>query len=892
MAVFIRRPSAPTSAELLDDVEAHFELTLPAEYRAFLLDTNGGLPVNDQFTFAGRSATKRAKLLGLYGVGRDGLVDASFNDLIGANLERPRGLPAGCLFVGEGETSMNYGKVVIACTGDDAGKVFYRPDTDDDKPTLYPVADSFGAFIDGLTHEGRKGPKPWQAAVHRNDLAALQEAMNTKPVRITDAIELAIDDGRWEILKFLAGVARKKDEITPEWLFGQALSQHRFGLVKHILTEMDVPRKALADCLAGTDPFLWLDLDLVRLLIDKGADVNPDPDAGDGPLHCAVTSTSLEAVQLLTAKGADPTATDGDGRTPLQLANRLEEPQLAQHLRDYEAEWAKRQPADAGPQVRPFDLCGVAFVRTGPPLTIEEILAFEKRKKLVFPPEYRWLLTQANGAILSASLIPASQSEGCGDEDDDYEDDDEDDEGDGDDEGDDGEQFLRVSLFPLREGDCPDEFPDDEDAPPSLHESAEEASGWYHDGSEIPKGMLPIGSLEGIGYDEVGYLLLGCNKQTMGQLWGFDHGKRALNLTLPELFALLAEVGRRPKPPVDRWADAIAARDLDGIRAALAEDRKMPWGTRDGRMPIRMMFEAKYDDAIRAYIESGNDLNPLLSDAINFDRTDVMKECLRRAKKIDRDHLDVLRHQPCVYRDPELRELLRERGVKFNKTSKFDRPLAHTAAAAGTLDALQFAIDQGADVTARDKQTGHTVLTAACDGEFGDPVEVVAKLLELGVKPNQWTSDGHTALHFAVSRGYVESAKRLIDAGESLSARHERYAEGMTIEQTRKIMGRGVREMEKMFADLEKEFGDDDDPPPAPDTSTPQGEKAAEIIDLMGKAQQNMQGMMGDLMAKARQQQDEGFVGEPANAQKRYHDPDAAARIIPVLEEYERSKRG
>ena len=876
MSLLIRRPAAPITDEHLDEVEAHFELTLPADYRAFLLETNGGRPVNDRFTYQGRSGPKPAELLGLYGVGRAGLVDGSFNDLVGANLDRPSGLPPGCLFVGEGETSLNYGKVVLACAGDAAGKVFYRPDTDDDKPTLYDVADSFAAFLDGLKPEGKKGPKPWQLAIFTGDLEAVKaELEKASADRPSDAVDLAVEDGQWEVLKFLVAKARKKLDLTPAELVLKALNEDRFELAKRMLAEWDVSRKELADCLAGTEGFLWLNLDLVRLLIDKGAEVNTDPDAGESPLHCAVTSTHLEAVQLLVEKGADPTVVNDDGRTPLQLAHRLEEPQIAKVLKEYEAEWAKKHAADAGPLVRPFDLHGITFVRTGRPITLDEILAFEKAKRLTFPPEYRWLLLQANGAILSANLMPYVPR----DEDDDYDPEDEE-----------GEQFLRVTLFPLREADCVDEFPEDEEPPPSLHESAEEASGWYHDGSEIPKGMLPIAELHGYGYDEVGFLLLGCSKKSMGQLYGFDHSRHPFHMTLPDLFARLAEVGRRPKPPVDRLADAIEARDLAGVKAALADDPKMPWGTRDGRLPVRMMFESKYDDALWAYVESGADLHPILSDAVNFDRTDLMKACLRRMKKVKKDELDTLRQVPAVYRDPELLALLAERGVKFNKAGRFDRPLAHVAAASGSLEALKFVLAQGADVHAREKETGRTALIAACDSDFGDPVDVVSELLRLGVPPNQWTPEGETALHYAVSHGYVEAGKKLIDAGESLFARHECYAPGMSVEQTRKMMGRAGREMEKMFAELARELDDDDLPPP--DTSTPQGEKAAELVELMGAAQQNMKGMMGQLMAKAQQQQEEGFLGPPANAQQHYRDPEAAAKAIPILEAYERGRRG
>lgn len=898
MSLLIRRPSAPISESILDEVEEHFHLKLPAEYREFLLATNGGVPVNDQFRYRAKSGDKHAKFLHLYGIGNNGQVDRGALELLSANHERPLGLREGCLFIGEGETAMNFGKLVIACTGDDTGKVFYRPDVDDDKPTLYPVAESFTAFLDSLKHEGKKGPKPWQLAIYQGDLKAFQQALSgPKKVDISEAVGLAIEDGQWEIVRHLLMVAKKKDDLTPAWIFTESLSNHRYEVVNRVLTECDVPRQYLTDCLAATDAFLWLNLDVVRLLIDKGAEVNPDPDAGQSPLHCAVSSTNADAVAFLIEKGADPTVTNEDDRTPRELAKRLEETKIAQMLRDYEEEWAKRQPADAGPQTKPLDLCGITFTRVGKPITLEEIVAFEREKKLTLTPEYRWLLLQANGAILSANLIPDismdedEENEDFDDEDDE-EDEDFDDEDEEENENDGDEQYIRVTFFPLRQRDCVDEFPDDESMPPSLHYSAEEASGWYHDASEIPKGMLPIAELHGYGYDGTGFLLIGCNKKSLGQLFAFDHGKQSLNMTLPDLFAKLAEIAKQPKPPVDRLADAITARDIAGVKAALADDKRMPWSTRDGRMPIRMMFEAKYEDAIRAYIDSGADLNSLMSDAVNFDRSDVIKEYLTRAKKVRKDDLEMFRTLPSVYRDPELLQLLQDKGVKFNKKGKYDVPLAHVAAESGSLAAIQFAIDQGADLHAVDKQSGRTALIAACNSDYGDPVAMVTKLLELGVKPVQWTCEGDTALHYAVSRGYVEAAKKLIDSGESMFCKYECYAEGMSVEQTRKMMQRNMKQMEKLFQQFGEGMEDEDDMPPPPDTSTPEGEKAAELIELMGKARENMGGMMDNLMGKMQQQREEGFVGNPANAQRNYHNPEAAAKAIPILEEYERSKRG
>jgi hypothetical protein len=108
--------------------------------------------------------------------------------------------------------------------------------------------------------------------------------------------------------------------------------------------------------------------------------------------------------------------------------------------------------------------------------------------KLAFPPEYRWLLTQANGAILSQGLLPESVLLDLYPS---YED--EDDEP-GDEEAEEGPD-VRLDLYPLRQSDCPEDEPEGDENEPTLACSAEEMAGWYHDGSEIPRGFLPIGVL-------------------------------------------------------------------------------------------------------------------------------------------------------------------------------------------------------------------------------------------------------------------------------------------------------------------------------------------------------------------------------------------------------------
>ena len=62
------------------------------------------------------------------------------------------------------------------------------------------------------------------------------------------------------------------------------------------------------------------DAELVKLLIDAGADVNKANEKGETPLYWAAANGRTECVKLLIDAGADVNKADKDGRTPLILA--------------------------------------------------------------------------------------------------------------------------------------------------------------------------------------------------------------------------------------------------------------------------------------------------------------------------------------------------------------------------------------------------------------------------------------------------------------------------------------------------------------------------------------------------------------------------------------------
>ena len=75
--------------------------------------------------------------------------------------------------------------------------------------------------------------------------------------------------------------------------------------------------------------------DVVKMLLDGGAQPDKEDDEGRTPLHWALLKSQLygkEMVPLLLERGADRHKADKRGTTPLQLASEMEYEEVVQLL--------------------------------------------------------------------------------------------------------------------------------------------------------------------------------------------------------------------------------------------------------------------------------------------------------------------------------------------------------------------------------------------------------------------------------------------------------------------------------------------------------------------------------------------------------------------------------
>ena len=78
-------------------------------------------------------------------------------------------------------------------------------------------------------------------------------------------------------------------------------------------------------------------IDLARLLIARGANVNCRGEGGGSPLHEAAGSGQIEFAKLLLDHGANVNAKDDNGKTPLTIALEYKRTEMAKFLRDRQA---------------------------------------------------------------------------------------------------------------------------------------------------------------------------------------------------------------------------------------------------------------------------------------------------------------------------------------------------------------------------------------------------------------------------------------------------------------------------------------------------------------------------------------------------------------------------
>jgi len=95
--------------------------------------------------------------------------------------------------------------------------------------------------------------------------------------------------------------------------------------MQYIMINADYPGQARLVCGSGN-------LEVMRMFLESGADVDATHGANQAPLHAASTNGHLGATQMLLDRGASVNAPDNANQTPLYLASANRQPKAVKLL--------------------------------------------------------------------------------------------------------------------------------------------------------------------------------------------------------------------------------------------------------------------------------------------------------------------------------------------------------------------------------------------------------------------------------------------------------------------------------------------------------------------------------------------------------------------------------
>ncbi len=135
----------------------------------------------------------------------------------------------------------------------------------------------------------------------------VNELARTSPVTAEQAIESTV-----------AAMLAIESTVSAELAIGSTVA----AAIDATRTVVDAP--SVTDDLQDITPLHLAaetnSIDIARLLIDSGADIEAKDNDGLTPMHWAAETNSLDLVRLLIDRGADIEAKDNDGLTPMHLA--------------------------------------------------------------------------------------------------------------------------------------------------------------------------------------------------------------------------------------------------------------------------------------------------------------------------------------------------------------------------------------------------------------------------------------------------------------------------------------------------------------------------------------------------------------------------------------------
>jgi len=202
---------------------------------------------------------------------------------------------------------------------------------DDDTADLLLKANADANLKD---NDGRT-PMELAALSGHTDLVRQLAKVQTEPLDFFSAVILGKADRVKELLKAKPELVKQRNNQGRGWTPLHFAADSGHEEIARLLLDAGA---AVKDKEGHSSPLSWAvmkqtpNLKLVKLLIDRGADVNHKGFEKETPLHYSAKYGNALLVKLLLEAKGDPTAKDWAGRTPLDLAKENKHPDVVKLL--------------------------------------------------------------------------------------------------------------------------------------------------------------------------------------------------------------------------------------------------------------------------------------------------------------------------------------------------------------------------------------------------------------------------------------------------------------------------------------------------------------------------------------------------------------------------------
>ncbi|XP_078539924.1 85/88 kDa calcium-independent phospholipase A2 isoform X2 [Lissotriton helveticus] len=139
--------------------------------------------------------------------------------------------------------------------------------------------------------------------------------------------------GKSETLKALLRFKAKPDIVGKQGLPIHTAMKYNQKVCAEALLDVDVNQVFARDTRYGATPLHWVkNVEMTRLLLARGSNINYVSKTGDTALHIMVKRSRFDCAMVLLTHGADANAQGDGGNTPLHLAMKLDHLELIKAL--------------------------------------------------------------------------------------------------------------------------------------------------------------------------------------------------------------------------------------------------------------------------------------------------------------------------------------------------------------------------------------------------------------------------------------------------------------------------------------------------------------------------------------------------------------------------------